>query len=368
MRNPLHSICPYFAMFPESFVAEQVEKFTGRGDVIFDPFCGRGTAILQSLLMDRNAAGTDINPVAYCVSAAKAKLPSLASAIYKIDVLQNAFRSENEADLSRQRRSLPLFFKHAFQPSTLGPILFLRRVLDWRNDPVDRFVATLILGALHGEMDKSSSYLSNQMPRTISTKPNYSISYWRRHRLKPPRRDVFALLRAKANYRLAAEVPSREGFVAMVDAREAAESFPMLARKVKAVITSPPYLNVTRYEEDQWLRLWFLGHEPGPTYGDISKDDRHVGHDNYWEFLSESWAGIRPLMGRNSVLVCRLAGKDVTRKELTDNLYETVLLSFPRAYLVAPPKASKIRPQHRLYFQPNARGCRFEIDYVFRLN
>ena len=276
--------------------------------------------------------------------------------------------AEDKADLSRERRSLPLFFQYAFQPSTLAAILFLRRVLNWRNDAVDCFVATLTLGALHGEMDKSSSYLSNQMPRTISTKPTYSISYWRRHRLKPPKRDVFALLRTKAEHRLAGEMPPREGFVTMADARESAEHFPTLVHKVKAVITSPPYLNVTRYEEDQWLRLWFLGHAPGPTYGQISKDDRHVGHDNYWEFLAESWAGIRPLMGRNSVLVCRLAGKDVRRKELTENLYETVLSSFPRAYLLAPPKASKIRPQQRLYFQPNARGCRFEIDYVFKLN
>jgi hypothetical protein len=73
-------------------------------------------------------------------------------------------------------------------------------------------------------------------------------------------------------------------------------------------------------------------------------------------------------MARNSVLVCRLAGKGVLRRELTDNLYETIVTSFPRAYLIDQPKASKIRGRQTRYFQPSARGFYFEIDYAFKLN
>ena len=40
MRHPLHSICPYFAMFPESFVTKQLLAYTERGDIVFDPFSG----------------------------------------------------------------------------------------------------------------------------------------------------------------------------------------------------------------------------------------------------------------------------------------------------------------------------------------
>jgi hypothetical protein len=50
-RHPFHSICPYFAMFPEQFVAEQLLKHTVMGDLVFDPFCGRGTTIFESLLL-----------------------------------------------------------------------------------------------------------------------------------------------------------------------------------------------------------------------------------------------------------------------------------------------------------------------------
>jgi DNA modification methylase len=53
-------------MFPEDFVARQLFAYTRRGDVVFDPFCGRGTTIFESLLNGRRAAGVDINPVAAC--------------------------------------------------------------------------------------------------------------------------------------------------------------------------------------------------------------------------------------------------------------------------------------------------------------
>jgi len=43
MRNRLHALCPYFAMFPESFVAEHVEALTEPGSWVFDPFAGSNT-------------------------------------------------------------------------------------------------------------------------------------------------------------------------------------------------------------------------------------------------------------------------------------------------------------------------------------
>src|SRR5512140_3378395 len=85
---PLHAICPYLAMFPAEFVREKVEVFSAPGDWVFDPFCGRGTTILESLLLGRNAAGSDINPVAFCVARAKAEPPTLAAVLRRISDLR----------------------------------------------------------------------------------------------------------------------------------------------------------------------------------------------------------------------------------------------------------------------------------------
>ena len=43
-------------MFPESFVETALAQYTEVGDLVLDPFSGRGTTLLQALFMERSAA------------------------------------------------------------------------------------------------------------------------------------------------------------------------------------------------------------------------------------------------------------------------------------------------------------------------
>lgn len=364
-RIPLHAICPYFAMFPEQFVRKQVEAFSEKGDWVFDPFCGRGTTILESQLLGRHAAGSDINPVAYCVSRAKAQRPSLTDALDRINALARQYEKANESSLEMSRSALPLFFRRAFYPTTLRELLFLRSSLNWRSNRTDRFLAALILGSLHGEMDRSSAYFSNQMPRTICLKPDYSVRYWNEHGLFPKKREVFRMLYDKAEYRLKNVPKCPHGSVRLADARTAASRFRNLHGRVTLVVTSPPYLNVTRYEEDQWLRLWFLGGEPRPTYGKVSRDDRHEVAEHYWLFLKESWIGVAPLLKRSARIVIRLGAIGIDQREMTKQLKAGLKDVFPDAKLVLPPARSEIVGRQSENFAPASKGCLFEMDYVF---
>lgn len=363
-RNRLHSLCPYFAMFPESFVRTQLERHTTAGDLVFDPFSGRGTTVLEALLLKRRVIATDINPVAYVVSAAKARIPRLSAILREIDRLDTLFGRKNQK-YDVQRQKLPAFFRRAFYNTTLAQVLFLRETLHWQHSSLHRFIAALVLGSLHGEMDKSSSYFSNQMPRTISTKPEYSLRYWRENHLWPRQRDVFAILRDRATLRLSGDVPARSGAVHLADARRSGRVLRRFQREVKAVITSPPYLDVTRYEEDQWLRLWFLGQPPYPTYGLISKDDRHSSRDKYWKFLAETWAGLGSLLAKKAVIVCRIGAKEVSLKELQLGLESSFTSADMRVRLVEEPAVSKVKNRQTDYFQPGTKGCRYEADFVF---
>lgn len=166
MRNPLHALCPYFAMFPEEFVAKQLFAYSSRGDTVFDPFCGRGTAVFESLLHGRPAYGTDINPVAACVAGAKSDPPKLRSVLARLDELSNTFDCGSQSYIEPDD-----FFSVCFHPRTLRQVLFLRSNLKWKTSRLDRFISAVTLGCLHGESHKSPNYLSNRMPRTISTKP-----------------------------------------------------------------------------------------------------------------------------------------------------------------------------------------------------
>jgi hypothetical protein len=318
--------------------------------------------------MGRAAAGVDINPVAYCVSSAKAEIPPLQKVLARIDRLEGRFRANDPHQLEEERQALPPFFRRAFYHSTLRELLFLRRALRWQKEPVDRFVAALALGSLHGDINSAASYFSNQMPRTISTKPEYSIRYWKKHRLHPKKRFVFQMLRAKARLRLSGELPVTRGRIALADARRAAAHLVDLTGSARLILTSPPYLDVTRYEEDQWLRLWFLGSMPHPTYNTISKDDRYENVQRYWQFLTEAWQGVAPLVQENARMVCRLGAKGITEEEMTEGFLVSIRAAFPAAELLETPSVSPLKRRQTDNFRPGTKGCLFEVDYTLSLN
>ena len=306
MRHRFHALCPYFAMFPESFVEKHLAASRHAG-VVFDPFCGRGTTVFQALLSGREAAGCDISPVAFVISRAKCDPPGRRAVLSRVRELEAQFK---DSDASPHLAEVDDFFRLCFHERTRSQVFFLREALNWRKRKTDRFIAALALGALHGESHRSGRYFSNRMPRTISTKPGYSVRWWRNGRHRPPERDVFRVLEAMTSYRFASDPPAIRGDVKLIDARRAGESFVGIHGRVTDVITSPPYLDTTNYIEDQWLRLWFLGISVNCK---LSRGDhRHTSEDLYWAFLEEVWRGMAPVLAPVVRFVVRIGGRKVS--------------------------------------------------------
>lgn len=366
-KHRLHALCPYFAMFPETFARESILSTTKEGDLVLDPFSGRGTTLLEALLNERDAIACDINPVAAVVSSAKAAPPSSGRVVGRLAELKRKYGRTDKTKLDEEARALPTFFRHAYEPSTLRQVLFLRRALAWRTSKRDEFITAVLLGHLHGESETSPSYLSAQMPHTIAPKPEYAVRYWAEHEMTPPKREAFELLRRKIEYRLENGVPERRGRVVLSDARKVAQRFKNAARKVAAVVTSPPYFDVTNFEEDQWLRLWFLGGEPRPTYGAVSRDDRYRGADNYFTFLKEVWTGIAPLLKSDAHLVCRIGARAFSHAEISKRLVESVRHQWSKAIVIRDGEASDLKHRQTNAFRPGTKGCGVEYDFVFRL-
>ena len=363
MRHRFHALCPYFAMFPESFVETWVERLTKRGDIILDPFCGRGTTPFQAMLMGRWAIASDVNPVAYCVTKAKTNAPVAKVVRRRITELKKGYSSRS---WESSRRKMPEFFHYAYSRETLRQLLYLREHLDWRHSDTDCMIGALVLGALHGETEKSSSYLSNQMPRTISTKPAYSVRFWQERGLHPPERDVFELLRSRVAFRYESEPPEGRAKVFMTDMRE----LPRLldgAEPIRCVITSPPYQDITNFEEDQWLRLWFLGNEPRPTYRKISKDDRHDRAEHYWDLISDMWRVLGKLLAKRAHVVIRMGGKNFNPDDMGNRLHGSSIFSRRRAELIQG-ETSQIQRRQTDSFRPGSKGCLIEADFHFRLH
>ena len=318
MRHRFHSICPYFAMFPETFVEKHLAASPHKG-VVFDPFCGRGTTMFQALLQGRMAAGCDTNPVAVCVSQAKCDAPEESAARARLEDLR---RECHESEDEKWHGNLEEFFKLCFHSETLMQLRYIRSALRWHECNVDCFIAALCLGALHGESHRSPNCFSNRMPRTISTKPDYSVRWWTERGCDPPERDVFEILERMVDYRYRTGTPEGVGDVVQADARRAGEAFPELAGRVTDVITSPPYIDTTNYREDQWLRLWFLGGEPLVSHD--RRDDRHYNEDLYWTFMREAWRGVAPLLADSARLVIRIGGRKLRKSQLRSGLVRSL--------------------------------------------
>lgn len=351
-------------MFPEAFVDRWVEELTRPGDLIADPFSGRGTTAFTALLAGRRALACDVNPVAYVLSRAKTNAPSQRAVLMRLADLENEYEQQGDNDVDAAALSPSEdFFGLAFAPHTLGQLVFLRRLLDSRGSDTDCMLAALVLGALHGEIS-SARYLSNQMPRTISTKPAYSTRYWRSRNLLPPQRDAFAVLRAATTYRYASAPPRRRATVLLEDMRELPRRVP--ARRVHLVVTSPPYLDTTSFEEDQWLRLWFLGGVPRPTKGLISRDDRLHTRDAYWQLLADLWRTLGHLLVPGGHVVVRIAGRGLSTDALVDGLAGTSCLSGRKAVLQHT-EVSEIAGRQTDAFRPGSIGLRTEVDCHFQL-
>jgi len=363
MRHRFHALCPYFAMFPETFVETWIERLTKPGTLVLDPFCGRGTTPFQALVMGRNAIASDINPVAYCITKAKTNAPLAKSVRRRITELEKRYSSRS---WESQRRRLPEFFHHAYRKNTLRQLLYLRDQLDWVNNDVDCMIAALILGSLHGETEKSRSYLSNQMPRTISTKPAYSIRFWEKHGYTAPERDVFELLRSRITYRYESDPPGLRGRVFRADMRELPRLLRATRPSIHCVITSPPYLDVTNFEEDQWLRLWFLGSRTHPTYRVISKDDRHERPERYWDLISDLWRVLGQVLAQKADIVIRIGGKNFDPEGMGKSLQATSIFSQRKVTLVSS-ETSPIKGKQTGSFRPGSKGCTTEADFHFRM-
>ena len=351
-------------MFPETFVTEQLLAYTRPKDLVFDPFCGRGTTVLESLLNDRAVIGADINPVAACIAGAKAEVPELADVIDRLALLEGEFR------LSRVRAIAPSdFFSLCFHPETFAQIVFLRDRLAWKEQPIDRFIAAVTLGVLHGESHRSEMCLSNRMPRTISTKPDYSVRWWQNKGLVPPERDAFKVLSQASSFRFSQLPPKSRGRVVLTDSRKAADLFSDRAGEVALVVTSPPYLDTTDYAEDQWLRLWFLGGAERPTLR-LNRDDRHTGIEAYWTFLQEVWGGSEPLLREDATFVIRIGGTRLAKSALMEGLQCGLSSAMPNRRVIAlhPGRTSEIAKRQTNSFRPGTSADRMEHDFAFSIS
>lgn len=134
------------------------------------------------------------------------------------------------------------------------------------------------------------------------------------------------------------------------------------------MVTSPPYFDTTHYAEDQWLRLWFLGGPERPT-SRTSGDDRHTDTNEYWRFLAEAWSGCAGMLRADAVVVIRIGGVRLRKRDLLDGLQGSLQdgLSKRKIKPLDGGNTTEIRNRQTDTFRPGTTSRRYEHDFAFQL-
>ena len=69
-----HGIHSYPAMMIPQVASRLIKENLNGGNKILDPFCGSGTVLVESMLINKNSYGIDINPLAKIITEAKTTL------------------------------------------------------------------------------------------------------------------------------------------------------------------------------------------------------------------------------------------------------------------------------------------------------
>jgi hypothetical protein len=254
--SSLHEVS-YRACFKPQLPRFFIERFTSPGDIVYDPFMGRGTTVVEAALLGRVPAGCDVNPLSAILAAPRLAPPTVAEVQARLD----------EIDLSPSH-SVPGELSVFYQEDTLREICALREYLMAREhagrlDNVDRWIRMVAVNRLTGH---SSGFFS-----VYSLPPNQAVSVESQARINarrkqvPPRRDVRALIVTKSRSLLKDCDPAarmallRSSQRATLLTGRSSRTPQLKASSVRLVVTSPPFLDVVNYAADNWLRCWFCG-------------------------------------------------------------------------------------------------------------
>ena len=252
--HSLHEIS-YRACFKPQLPRFFITRLTDPGDVVFDPFMGRGTTLLEAVLLGRDALGNDVNPISRILVEARLDPPQPSDVEARIGRLT--------LDGTGDR---PDGFDAFFHERTLDQICRLRAYLldreaAGRLDPVDRWIRMVAMNRLTGH---SPGFFS-----VYTLPPNQAASIESQRKTNarrgqvPEYRDVAALILRKTRRLLrdaeeAAPAGRCRGFLR----QSVAAPFRYAGPPVALAVTSPPFLNVVNYRHDNWMRCWFAGVDP----------------------------------------------------------------------------------------------------------
>lgn len=247
----LHEIA-YRACFKPQLPNFFITKLTKENETVYDPFSGRGTTVIESILCGRNAIANDINPISRILSEGRSKVPTIQEIKLRLEQIETNRSLVSDIDLS-------MFF----HPDTLQEIISLKEYFLNKNDldNTDKWLRMVATNRLTGH---SKGYFSvYTLPPNQAVSAERQIKINEKYKQTPEYRNTKQIIYKKSLNLLKdlsliqkKNIESSEVIFLNKDARRTPE---ISDETVALTITSPPFLDIVQYAKDNWLRCWFNG-------------------------------------------------------------------------------------------------------------
>lgn len=258
-----HNIHRYSGKFIPQIARKVIEILTQEGDIILDPYNGSGTTMLEALLTERNAIGSDINPLALLISEVKCTLinsekldwlvtffeEKLSFLNIKDDLFLSQDREEFEKIIQSDIRFENEWFKKWFEPENLKELIFINTIIkDLQKEDLKKISLLAFSQILRRTSRAHSGYPNVMFDKNAAPKTRPSKVFI------PELIKITNMLRS-----LNKQVDTSTNILIKYgDAR----NIELNNNSVDAVITHPPYIGSVPYAEYGLLSLMWLGEDP----------------------------------------------------------------------------------------------------------
>jgi len=264
--SSIHEIS-YRACFKPQLPRFFISLLTKKGELVYDPFSGRGTTVLEAALLGRNVIANDANPLSRILTEPRFFPPDLTAVEKRL------------ASIPRESSPEGIDLSMFYHPDTEQEIVALRHYLlelqkGSRDDMTDRWIAMVATNRLTGH---SPGFFS-----VYTLPPNQAVSQQSQQRINakrnqvPEYRDTHSIILNKTRSLLRTltgdewrNLP-RAGRNARLLTGDARMTSSIPKNSVQLTVTSPPFLDIVQYRHDNWLRCWFNGLDEGTIENGIT--------------------------------------------------------------------------------------------------
>ncbi|MEM4270606.1 MAG: DNA methyltransferase [Candidatus Pacearchaeota archaeon] len=247
-----HNFHTYPAKFIPQIPKSTIKALTKEGDTVLDPFCGCGTTLVEAKLLNRNAIGVDLNPIATLVSKAKThkineeKINFIQNLLIEIKKDISNFYNKEKTNIVYE---IPSFnnINHWFQSNVLNELGIIKAHINKINDENLR-------NYLYTAFSSIIVSVSNQESDTRFAAINKDIK---------PFRTFFEFSKKieDMNNRMKEFIKKASDSDVKVFTADTQKMDFLIDNSVDHIVTSPPYANTYDYYLYHKFRMYWLGYD-----------------------------------------------------------------------------------------------------------